>query len=118
MRKLALLLFVLLVVQSFGVYGAYQAQRVVYRCKIEVGPLCYLWEPSAIGKIVGSDPAAELEATLERSRDTWDEQVAKRLDRIDTKDVGKALEKAGKALGEGLEKLGEGAAEVLEKAKE
>ena len=47
-----------------------------------------------------------------------DEQVAKRLDRIDTKDVGKALEKAGKALGEGLEKLGEGAAEVLEKAKE
>lgn len=117
MRKLALVLFVLLAVQSFGVYGAYQAQRVVYRCELEVGPLCYYWEPSAIGKIIGSDPSEDVEAALEKSRKTWDETVAKGLDAIDTEDLGKALEKAGKKLGEGLEKLTEEAAEAIEKAK-
>ena len=56
MRKLALALFLLLAAQSYGVYGAWQAQRVVYDCTAEVGPLCYAWEPSAIGKVLGSLP--------------------------------------------------------------
>lgn len=118
MRKLALVLFVLLAIQSFGVYGAHQAKRVVFQCKLEVGPLCYYWEPSAIGKIVGADPAKEVEAALEKSREAWDEQVAKRLDKLDTKEIGKALEGAGKKLGEGLEKLGDEAAGAIEKVKQ
>ncbi len=117
MRKLALVLFVLLAIQSFGVYGAYQAQRVVYRCELEVGPLCYYWQPSAIGKIIGPEPAEDLEAALEKSREAWDDTVAAGLEKLDTKSLGKALESAGKKLGDSLEKLGEDAAEALEKAK-
>jgi len=118
MRKLVLLLCLLLAVQSYGVYGAWQARRVVYDCTVEVGPLCYAWELSAIGKVLGVSPAQDVEDALEKSRDAWDQQVAKRLKKVDGKDVKKAVDDAADRLGEAFEKLGDTAHEVIEKVKE
>ena len=50
-----------LAVQSYGVYGAYQADRLAYTCVEDVGPLCYIWEESAFARLVGLEEANRLE---------------------------------------------------------
>ena len=118
MRKLSFLLFVLLAAQSYGVYGAWQARRVVYTCTFEVGPLCYAWEQSAIGKALGAGPSKDVEEALQKSREAWDDQVAKRIKKIDRKDVKKVVDDAVDRIGDAFDKLGDSAHEVIEKAKE
>ncbi|MEQ8273060.1 MAG: hypothetical protein RMA76_10755 [Deltaproteobacteria bacterium] len=50
MKKVALVLFVLLAVLSWGVVGRSQADDVGTDCKAEAGPLCFYWERNAVGK--------------------------------------------------------------------
>ena len=100
MKKLIAVLFLLLAVQSYGVYGRAQSDRIMYKCTMEVGPLCYAWEANAIGKILGTENAEEMEAQLEKMKDAWDEQFISKIEDATKEKSGveKALDNASKKL--------------------
>lgn len=107
MKKLIFILFVLLAVETYGVYGASQVRRITYSCRVEIGPLCYAWQESAIGKLLGPERSKELEASLSRARRAFEEDFADKL--LDAKKSGsesfdKALDDAASAAKKGLEK--------------
>ena len=95
MKTLAFVLFVLLSIQSYGVFGAYQADRILYTCTAEVGPLCFAWEESGWAKLVGPERAAELESRLAEARAAWEEGfVARFLKGDEPSSVERALQRA------------------------
>ncbi len=96
MKKFALVLFVLLAVETWGVVGRAQADRIVYDCVVEAGPLCFYWEQSALAKALPEGVAEKFEDKLEDARDAWEKNVTKMFDEKDG--VDKALEKANEAL--------------------
>lgn len=104
MKKVALVLFLLLAVQSYGVYGAAVTRSVSHECTLEVGPLCYAWEPSALGKLVGVDKAKELESAVKKARKAVDEEIVEKLSGKGNKGLDKVIDDAKKAAEEGLEK--------------
>lgn len=114
MKKLALVLFLLLALQSWGVYGAWQTQRILYRCTVEVGPLCYAWEETALVKAVGRDNAEKLEGKLKAAKQAFEEGFLDRLTR-EKSGFEEALEKAGDAAKEGLRSAQEAAEGALER---
>ena len=50
MKNLGILLGLAGFVIAWGLLGAAQAGKVGYTCKAEVGPMCFLWERSGVGK--------------------------------------------------------------------
>jgi hypothetical protein len=113
MKKLVVILFVLLAIQSFGVYGRARADRITHTCEWEVGPLCYYWEKNALGELIGDDASDELEEKLEAAKEAWEEDVVERLAEGARRknsleraldDVKEALEEAGDAVKEAFEK--------------
>lgn len=106
MKKLALVLFVLLAIQTWGVVGRAQADRIMYDCVIEAGPLCFYWEENAIAKLLPEGGAEKLEEKLEDARDAWEKNVVRKLS-DDRSDFEKALDKAGEATKDAIEKAKE-----------
>ena len=113
MKKLVAILFVLLAIQSYGVYGRAQADRITYTCEWEVGPLCYRWQQNALGKLLGDDGAEELEEKLDAAKKAWEEDFmekltegARRKNGLERalEDVKDALENAGEAMKEAFGK--------------
>lgn len=106
MKKLALVLFVLLAVQSWGVYGAWQARKITQTCKAEVGPLCFLWEANTLGKLVGDTKSKELEETVEKARKAWEKSVVEKTikDKQGKVDVDGTMRDLQKGLEEGFVK--------------
>jgi hypothetical protein len=79
MKKLVLILALLLAAETYGVYGRHQADRIMYNCTAEVGPLCFAWEENALGKLIGTSNAEDLEEKLEAARDAWEEDFVEKL---------------------------------------
>jgi hypothetical protein len=79
MKTIAFVLFVLLVIQSWGVYGAARTQGVRHRCTMKVGPLCYLWEETAVAKLLGEDRMDKVEEALEEAKQAWEEEVVQKI---------------------------------------
>ena len=121
MKKLVVILALLLIVQTYGVYGAMQAKRVVFTCTTEIGVLCFAWEENVLAKVLGADEAAALEDSLSDARDVWEEKVAAKIAKKKTKgtaELKKILDSAGQSAASGLEKAKKAAAEAIEKATE
>ncbi len=78
MKKLILVLVLLLGAQTYGVVGAAQAQRIMYTCKLEVGPLCYQWEENGLSKMLGKDNMEKLEDKLGDAKKKWEQDFIKR----------------------------------------
>ena len=80
MKKLVAILIVLFAVQTYGVYGRSQADKITYKCTAELGPLCFAWEQNALGKLIGDDDMAEeLEEKLDKAKEAWEEDFVERL---------------------------------------
>ncbi len=79
MKKLVALLIVLLAVETYGVYGRHQADRIMYTCEMEVGPLCFSWKENALGKLLSGDQAAALEEKLDKARKAFEEDFVDKL---------------------------------------
>lgn len=117
MRMLALLLFLVVVVETWGIYGGFQTSRIVYTCKIPVGPLCYYWEESAFGKLFGTGSAArKMEDSLLETKKAVEKQFLEKA-KADPKLL-EAIERAKEGAKEGLEAAGEAADKVIEGVKE
>lgn len=109
MKKLVLFLLLVVAIQSYGIYGAVQTQSVAYTCTVEVGPLCYAWEESALSKLFGAEAASRFDDKLKSARRTWEEDFVKRLSKAkDESELEKAFERAREAL--------EGAADGVRRA--
>lgn len=117
MKILALILFVLLAVQSYGVFGAFMADRIVYKCTLEAGPLCYRWEESRISKFLGKETAEKMEEKLFKAKQDWDERFAEQLEKRNSGDLKEVLQDAEKAAVEGLKTARETAERMLEALK-
>src|SRR5262245_14906117 len=87
MKKLALVLFVLLAIQTWGVVGAARTQGLKYECSVQVGPLCYWWEESTLGKLISEDKMDDIEDAMEDARAAWRKDVAEKLSKKDVKYV-------------------------------
>ncbi|MBI2378780.1 MAG: hypothetical protein HYV07_32595 [Deltaproteobacteria bacterium] len=147
MKALFGILLVLFVAETYGVYGRAQADRLVVSCTMPLGPLCFAWKESPLGRMLGPAPSKELEAKLLNAKREWEgafeEKVAKRLEShegIDDlvtdarKKAQEALEGVGKTMGKlskeasdpalaerargAIEAMGQGAEEVLSKTGE
>lgn len=110
MKKVAIILLLLLAIESYGVWGAAEARHITVTCTLEVGPLCYAWEPSAIGKILGADGSHDLEAALAKARKSWEDEFVERA--MEAKKSGAsgfqhALDDATRAMKRGLRDIGD-----------
>jgi hypothetical protein len=115
-KKLVLVLVLLLGIETWGVVGRYQADRIMYDCVIEAGPLCFLWEENALAKLLPEGAAEKLEDSLDDARDAWEKNVVDKLS-SDKSDLEKALEKAGEATEKALDAAKEALEEVEKKTK-
>jgi len=100
MKYVALILALLLGAQTWGVVGAAKVMSIRHSCTAEVGPLCYAWEESVIGKLLPEGDTSDVEEALNDARKAFDERFVKKL--LSNGD-GKAkldrfFDKAGKAL--------------------
>jgi hypothetical protein len=72
-------LLFLFALQSYGIYGAAQVQGLTRVCTLEVGPLCYLWEATTLGKLVGAKDSDEVDELAEAARRAFESQISERL---------------------------------------
>jgi hypothetical protein len=79
MKKLVVILLLLLAVETYGVYGRSQADRITYNCELEVGPLCYQWKKNVLGELIGENTGDELEKKLEEAKKAWEEDFVQKL---------------------------------------
>ncbi len=108
MKKLVLFLLAIILVQSYGIYGAAQADRIIYSCEVELGPLCYKWKENGFTKLVGGDNAEKIEKKLTEAKESFEKDF---LDKIM-----KSGEKKSK-WNEFLDTVSDTASEGLDKAK-
>ena len=114
-KTITLILALVVLGQSYGIYGRAQADRIMFDCTIEVGPLCYAWEKNTIGKILG-ERATDVEGALKEARENIDKEFIQKLTRKKKKDksFGDILKEASKEVGKGLENAAEAAAEAID----
>ena len=118
MKLLVAILASLLIVETYGVYGAWKAERLAFTCNLRMGPLCYAWEESALGKVLGTEKAEALEGKLQEAKTAWEEEVIeKTLRAADEGELERALDHAGDAVKEALDAARETAREALQGAK-
>jgi hypothetical protein len=51
MKNLLILLGIIGLIVGWGLFGAQQAKKVEYDCKVRVESLCFIWEKNEIGKV-------------------------------------------------------------------
>ena len=83
MKKLVLFLLVIIAVQSYGIYGASQASRIVYTCELEVGPLCYHWSETTLSKTLGVENAEKLEEKLAEAKKSFEKDFLEKFMKSD-----------------------------------
>ena len=106
----------IILVQSYGIYGAAQAKRIIYTCETEVGPLCYQWKENGFTKLVGGDNAEKIEKKLSEAKESFEKDF---LDKIMSSDKKKSkwndfLDSMSETANEGLNKAKEAADKVLD----
>ena len=80
--KLLLIVTVLLGIQTYGVYGGAQAQRLSYDCKVSFSILCFSWEKNKLGSFLEStENSDELEKTLAKEQKEWEQRVVENVSR-------------------------------------
>src|SRR5687768_12003491 len=80
MKTFVFLLVLLFAVETWGVVGAWKTESIRYKCTTKVGPLCFVWEQSAIGKVLGDDSSEDIEDAIEKAREAWEEDVVEKLE--------------------------------------
>jgi hypothetical protein len=103
MKKLALVLFLLLAVQSYGIYGAVVTEKVTKTCTLELGPLCYAWEDNAIGKLLGDKSSKQLDEALEKAKKAWEKDFIEKAVKQKGGSVEKLIEDVKEGLGDGVD---------------
>jgi hypothetical protein len=86
MKKIVAILLVLLAVETWGVYGAVQARHITVTCTMEIGPLCFMWEENALGKLLGTERSKEIETALEKAKKAWEQDFIERAIAAKTSD--------------------------------
>jgi hypothetical protein len=112
--KLLLLISLLFAVQTYGVVGAWQAKRVTRDCTLEVGPLCYAWEPNALSTLISDEQEERVAEQIEKMRELWEDKVGDKLKGKKAPEIEQALKDAGDRLRESLEALKEKAGEAID----
>src|SRR5262245_33167002 len=105
MKKFALLIFVLFAIETWGVIGAWQTQRVTRTCNMKVGPLCFAWEENALGKMLGEKKSDELDDALAKAKEVWEKDFVEKAAK--KKDVDKALDDVRDGIEEAKKKVQE-----------
>ena len=90
----AALLLLLLVAQTYGIYGATQAQKLTVDCTLSVSVLCFRWEENRLGKLLGKERSEELEKLVVKQREAW-EQTFVREQTKDSPSLTEQLKDAG-----------------------
>ncbi|MCK6546212.1 hypothetical protein L6R52_10210 [Myxococcota bacterium] len=103
MKKLALVLFLLLAVQSYGVYGAAVTKKVTKTCTLEVGPLCYAWEDNAIGKLLGDKNSKQLDEALQKAKKAWEKDFIEKTVKQKSGSMEKLLDDVKGGLEDGVD---------------
>ena len=116
MKTVALILALLLGLQTWGVVGAAQVMGIRYSCTAEVGPLCYLWEESVLGKLLPEGDTSRIEEALADAREVFDEQFVKRL--VRNKDGKLNFDRFFDRANKTLDKARDAAQDILEAATE
>jgi len=116
MKKLVLLLVTIILVQSYGIYGAAQSQRIIYTCEMEVGPLCYQWKENGFTKLVGGENAEKIEKKLSEAKESFEKDF---LDKIMSSGDKKSkwdnfLNSVSETANEGLNKAKKAADKVID----
>jgi hypothetical protein len=78
MKTIIGILFVLLAIETWGVYGATRAKHITITCALEIGPLCYMWEENALGKLLGPERSEEIEGALLKAKKGWEQDFIER----------------------------------------
>lgn len=68
MKKIFVLLFLLLSVQSYGVYGAIRAKALHRECTVALGPLCYAWSETSADKFKAKALSDKIEKAVEKTK--------------------------------------------------
>jgi len=116
MKKLVFLLFAIVLIQSYGIYGAMQAQRIIYTCEVELGPLCYSWKANAFTKIVGGENAEKMEKKLKEAKESFEKDFLDKFTKGSKENSKWAdfLDSVSETANEGLDKAKEAADKVIE----
>ena len=115
MKKLVLFLLAVIAVQSYGIYGASQASRIVYTCELEVGPLCYHWSETTLSKTLGVKNAEKLEKKLAEAKKSFEKDFLEKFMNSDKSKLDKFFDSVTKGASEGFDKAKEAATKVLDK---
>jgi uncharacterized protein YjgD (DUF1641 family) len=70
---------------------------------MEVGPLCYMWEETAVSKLLGEDKLDELEDALDDAKDTWEKEVVEKISSKKKSGLEKVLDDVSEMAKEGAE---------------
>lgn len=79
MLKLLVAVVLLLIIETWGIYGAWRTMGIRYTCTTKVGPLCYAWQATAIGKLLGDDAAKKAEDALHTAKESLEKDVIEKL---------------------------------------
>ena len=115
LKGLTLILGLVVLGQSYGIYGRAQADRIMFDCTFEVGPLCYAWEKNTLGKILG-DRATDVEGALKEAKENIDKEFIQKLTRKKKKEstLGDLLKNASKEVSKGIDRAAEAAADAID----
>jgi hypothetical protein len=104
MKTFALVLFLLLAVQTWGVVGAWRTNGIRYKCTLELGPLCYTWEETSVSKLLGDEKIEEIEDALGDAKDVWEKEVVEKISNSTKKaGIDKVLDDVSEMAKEGAE---------------
>lgn len=115
MKKFVLFLLVIIAVQSYGIYGASQASRIVYTCELEIGPLCYNWSETALSKTLGVKNTEKIEKKLAEAKKSFEKDFLDKIMKTDKSKLDKFFDSVTKGASEGFDKAKEAATKVLDK---
>lgn len=110
--RLVLVLFILLAVETYGVYGATMAEKPTYDCHFGLGILCFHWSQNRVGELLGEDGSRQFEERLKALEETWEREVVDRLSQPSAPDA------RGREIEAFLERLTELGKDGLERARE
>ena len=101
MLKYMLVLTVLFVVETYGVYGAYRTKQLAYTCELAVGPLCYQWDEVTWVSEYAPEVREKLEELYLKAKDKLNREVVQgMLEGREREELKGLLEDAKNAAGE------------------
>lgn len=115
MKKLLVALLLIVSIQSYGIFGAVQAERIIYSCEVKLGPLCYVWKENAFSKVVGNKNAELIENKLQDAKESFEEDFLNKFlgDKEKKSGLSGFFDKVSKQAGKGLDEAKKVAGKVL-----